>query len=397
MKNLNRKAVAPIMLAFLVMGFGDVVGPMVSLVKESFDISNFLAQLLTFSGFIMFGILSVPMGIYQDRKGKKHTLLLGLCIAFVGLLIPVIGGMYGKLSIENNTQLLYYIILFSVLMLGAGATILQVAGNPVMRDVSPEGSYSSNLSLAQSIKAIGSSLGFLLPPLAVLYFNLDWTILFPIYSVFVLITIIWTRGVKIVEKKNDIEKPASLGSCLHLLKNKFVLIMVLGIFLYVGAEVSMSSQVPILMKDSFGIGGYSLWISWSLFFLPILIGRFVGSAILKVLQPRVFLTVSALLAIAGVALMFVGNQILAFTGIILIGFGFSNIFPLIFSITIDKIPERANELSGLMVTAIVGGALIPPITGLVADLTTTLFSFIIPMICIIYIIFISLLKFNKIR
>ncbi|MDR2009287.1 MAG: MFS transporter [Bacteroidales bacterium] len=397
MKNSNKKAVVPIMLVFLIMGFGDVVGPMVSLVKDSFGVSNFLAQLLTFSGFIMFGILSVPMGIYQDKKGKKHTLLIGLSIAFIGLLIPIIGGMYGKLNIEGNTNTLFYIILVSVLMLGAGATILQVAGNPVMRDVSPEGRYSSNLSFAQSIKAIGSSLGFLLPPLAAMYLNLDWTLLFPIYSFIVLITLIWVSGIKIEEKKVEGEKPASLKSCLMLLKNKFVLIMVLGIFIYVGAEVSMSSQVPILMKDAFGISGYGLWVSWSLFFLPILIGRFVGSAVLRVLKAKVFLTISALLAIAGIALMFIGHKYLAFTGIILIGFGFSNIFPLIFSITIDKLPERANELSGLMVTAIVGGALIPPITGLVADHTSTLFGFIVPMICIFYIIIISLLKFNKVK
>ncbi|MDL2262531.1 MFS transporter, partial [Bacteroidales bacterium OttesenSCG-928-I21] len=337
----NKKAVVPIMLAFLIMGFGDVVGPMVSLVKDSFGVSNFLAQLLTFSGFIMFGILSVPMGIYQDKKGKKHTLLIGLSIAFFGLIIPIIGGMYGKINIGENTNFLFYIILFSVLLLGAGATILQVSGNPVMRDVSSEGKYASNLSFAQSIKAIGSSLGFLLPPLAAMYLDLDWTILFPIYSILVLLTLIWISNIKIEEKKLDGEKSASLKSCLTLLKNKFVLVMVLGIFLYVGAEVSMSSQIPILMKDAFGIENFGLWISWSLFFLPILIGRFIGSAILRILQPKIFLTISALLAISGIALMFIGNQYSAFAGIILIGFGFSNIFPLIFSITIDKHPERA--------------------------------------------------------
>ena len=72
----------PIFFVFLCMGFGDVVGPLVSLVKESFALSNFLAQLLSFSGFIMFGILSIPMGVFQDKKGKKFILLLGLIIAF---------------------------------------------------------------------------------------------------------------------------------------------------------------------------------------------------------------------------------------------------------------------------------------------------------------------------
>lgn len=85
----------PIFLAFLCMGFGDVVGPIVSLSQETFHLSNFVANLLPLMGFLMFGILSVPMGLFQDRKGKKYLLLLGLLIAFIGLLIPVFNGMYG--------------------------------------------------------------------------------------------------------------------------------------------------------------------------------------------------------------------------------------------------------------------------------------------------------------
>ena len=84
----------PIFLAFLCMGFGDVVGPMVSLAKDSFELTNFLATLLPFSGFLMFGILSIPMGVYQDRKGKKQVLSIGLAIAFIGLLLPILSGMY---------------------------------------------------------------------------------------------------------------------------------------------------------------------------------------------------------------------------------------------------------------------------------------------------------------
>ena len=117
-----------------------------------------------------------------------------------------------------------------------------------MRDVSAPGMFSSNLSLGQSIKAIGSSLGFLLPPFAVMA-GMDWTLLFPIYAVLILITFGWTSKLKIEEVKHEDEKPASLSSCLSLLKNKYVLMMVLAIFVYVGAEVSMSSGIPILLKE----------------------------------------------------------------------------------------------------------------------------------------------------
>lgn len=387
---MNNKKVntTPIFLAFLCMGFGDVVGPMVSLAKDTFELTNFLATLLPFSGFLMFGILSIPMGIYQDRNGKKKVLLIGLAIAFIGLLLPILSGMYGpiiQLSGEG-LQTKFYIILGSIFLLGAGATILQVSGNPIMRDVSPPGRYSSNLSLGQSIKAIGSSLGFLLPPLAVMA-GMDWTLLFPIYAVLILITFGWTSKLNIAEVKHEDETPASLASCLSLLKNKYVFMMVLAIFVYVGAEVSMSSGVPILLNEEFGIEGISLWLSWALFFLPILIGRFTGAAILRKVKPIKFLFTTVILSIVGIILLLYGNQVIAYTGIVFVGLGFANIFPLIFSITIDKFPDRANELSGLMVTAIVGGAFIPPIMGLVADSTNILLGFLVPLICLIYILF----------
>lgn len=385
---------APIFFAFLAMGFGDVVGPMVSLAKETFSLSNFMAQLLPASGFIMFGVLSIPMGILQDKKGKKHILMLGLLVALVGLSIPIFNGMYG-IPTDFGAQSMgkFYIILLSILLLGAGATILQVSGNPIMRDVSPLGQYSSNLSLAQSIKAIGSSLGFLLPPFVALAFGLDWTILFPIYAVLILITLIWTKLTPINEKKDDLAAIASVASCFKLLfKNGYVALMVLAIFLYVGAEVSMSSQVPILMKETFGLDKLGLIVSWSVFFLPILIGRFAGAAILRKLAPVNFLLITVAISMLGILILLMGNMFMAFIGIVLIGLGFANIFPLIFSITIDKLPERANELSGLMVFAIVGGAFIPMLTGAMADFTTLIIGFVVPLVCILYIGGVALLN-----
>ena len=92
---INIVKTAPIFLAFLCMGFGDAVGPLVGLVKESFSLSNFHAQLISLSGFIMFGLLSIPLGVLQDKKGKKFMMNLGLIIAFVGLIIPIINGIMG--------------------------------------------------------------------------------------------------------------------------------------------------------------------------------------------------------------------------------------------------------------------------------------------------------------
>lgn len=387
----GRVTAVPIFLAFLCMGFGDAVGPLVSLVEDSFNLTNFQAQLIALSGFIMFGILSIPLGLLQDKKGKKYIMNLGLGIALIGLLVPIFNGMYGPVVLmEDATMNKFVILLGAILLLGAGATTLQVVGNPIMRDVSPEGKYSSNLSFAQSVKAIGSSLGFLLPPIAIQFLNLDWSILFPVYSVLIIINIIWFNSVKFEETQNQGEKAATLKSCISLLKNNYVLVMVLGIFFYVGAEVSMSTEVPILLKRNFGINEFGLWIAWALFFLPILIGRFTGGIILRYLNPRKFLLITVLISTIGMMLIFFNNQVLSFISIILVGLGFANIFPLIFSITVDKMPERSNELSGLMVTAIVGGAIIPPIMGKVADLTSITVAFIVPLFALFYILYVAI-------
>jgi MFS transporter, FHS family, L-fucose permease len=391
---MTKNKTFPIFLAFLAMGFGDVVGPLVSLVKDSFEVSNFVASLLTTSGFIMFGVLSIPMGVFQDKKGKKYILLVGLSIALFGLIVPILFGMYGPTTvIEEGSNTKLYALFVSIFLLGAGATTLQVAGNPIMRDVSAPGQYSSNLSLGQAVKAIGSSLGFLVPPAVAIWFGLDWTILFPMFALILLITILWVSSLKVVEKKNLEVKPATLASSFKLLANPFVFLMVFGIFLYVGAEVSMSAQIPILMARFYGVENFGLWLAWGLFFLPIFLARLGGAFVLRLMKPGKFLIYSVLLSALGMLMLFFGSQYVAYAGIFMIGLGFANIFPLIFSITVDAMPERTNELSGLMVTAIVGGAFIPPITGAIADINVQL-GFLVPSACILY-IFVLALKFAR--
>lgn len=369
----------PIFLAFLAMGFGDAVGPFVGLAKKQFELSNFEAQAIAFMGFVMFGLLSVPIGLFQDRKGKKFVLLMGLAIALAGLVIPLFG-------LSN-----YGLFLLTILLLGAGASILQVAGNPIMRDVSPPGKYARNLTLGQFVKAIGSLSGSLIPFAAAKWFGLDWMILFPIYSSALVITLVIIGFTKINEQRFDNVAPATFKSCFSLLNNRFILMMVLGIFLYVGAEVSVSSGVPILLNNKFGIDLETFGLLGNaFFFLAIITGRFAGSVVLNWLAARKFFLLTVFMSLAGLALMFTNNQTLVIIGILFTGLGFANVFPLIFSITVDSLPERTNEISGLMVTAIVGGAIIPPIMGAIADLTSVGFAIIVPFVAIIYVAYLAI-------
>jgi fucose permease len=379
---MNKKTI-PIFLAFLCMGFGDAVGPFVSLAKEQFGLSNFVATLIPFVGFMMFGLLSVPMGIFQDRKGKKFTLTLGLAIALAGLAMPVFVGF-------NS----YPVFLITILLLGIGATTLQVAGNPIMRDVSQEGKFSRNLSLGQFVKAIGSFSAAVVPFAAAKLWGGDWRHLFPIYSVIILITVVSVGLLKVEEHKAP-SQPASFSSCLGLLSNPFVFMMVMGIFLYVGAEVCMSSGVPLYLSSEFKVDTNVGVLGTGLFFLALTIGRFSGGMILNWMKPKTFLVLTAAFSVLSIAGLFLGIKMLSTVCFFAIGLGFANIFPLVFSIAVDSMPQRANELSGLMITAIAGGAIIPPIMGFVADRTSSLVGFAVPLLAVIYILWVAFMVLKR--
>jgi fucose permease len=363
----------PVFLAFLAMGFGDAVGPFVSLAKAEFHLSTTVASLIPFVGFSMFGLLSVPVGVFQDKRGKKFVLLMGLLVALAGLLSASFG--IGS----------FPLFLVAILFLGAGAAILQVAGNPIMRDVSDPGMFARNLTFGQFVKAIGSLSGPLIPVIAARYFGASWEVIFPIYAVALLITAVCVSFLRVPRQPSE-HQAATFGSCLALLKNAYVLAMVMAIFLYVGAEVCVSSGIPLFLKEQYSIDVNKLGLlGTGLFFAALTVGRLCGGVALNWMKPRKFFVVTCGASILGLLGLLVPDATVAAASFVLAGLGFANIFPLVFSLAVESMPERANELSGLMVTAIVGGALLPPLMGFVADHSTVQVSFLVPLAAILYI------------
>jgi len=377
---------APVFLAFIAMGFGDAVGPFVGLARQDFHLSNFSAQLIAFTGFIMFGVLSVPLSVFQDRKGKKFILLLGLCVMLIGLLIPAVAGLAT-----------FPIFLLTVLLLGAGATTLQVAGNPLMRDVASEGKYSRNLSLAQFIKAIGSLSGALIPVIAARAFGASWRVIFPVYSIMVFIALLAAVFFLPRTPQDSSHQTATLRSCLALLGNGYVAMMVLAIFLYVGAEVSVSSGIALFLKDRYGVDvAQTGLLGTGLFFAALTIGRFSGGVILNWIKPKTFYVITCVVSILGLLGLFAPSESIVTASFFVIGLGFANIFPLVFSIAVDSRPQDINPLSGLMVTAIVGGAFLAPLMGLLADaFHSVLIGFLVPLAAILYITWVAVANLRR--
>jgi fucose permease len=179
---------------------------------------------------------------------------------------------------------------------------------------------------------------------------------------------------------------ATVRSCLALLENPYVLAMTLAIFLYVGAEVCVNAYIPLFLKEQYNVDITRVGLlGTGVFFISLTVGRLCGSVVLNWIRPQVFLILSCAIALAGLLGMFAPFRIVALVGFILVGLGFANVFPLIFSAALERIPERGNELSGLMVTAIVGGAILPPLMGLVADHSSVRFAFVVPIAAILYV------------
>lgn len=374
---MNRSTL-PVFLVFLVMGFGDLIGPLVSLVKQRLSLSQFEASLIAFAGFIMFGTLSVPTGYFQQRFGKRVTVFAGLVLVLLGLLTPLTGLMS------------YPGYLVTVLLLGAGVTTLQTAGSPLLHELSAQGAYARNLTFGQFVKGIGTLSSPLIPLLAFRYFDNRWEIVFSIFAILTIATlIVFGFSAKIRQAARRPEQ-ASVLSIFSLLGNASVFKMVLAIFLYVGAEVCMSATLPALVAQSgyrsadIGMAGVGL------FFLTIMAGRFSGTLVLRAVRPATFYLWSCIISAAGLALLAFGQGLLSFVAACLIGLGFSNIFPLVFSLAIDAMPGKANELSALMVTAIAGGAVIPPVMGYVADHATLKLSLVIPFACVLYLLAVAI-------
>jgi FHS family L-fucose permease-like MFS transporter len=370
----------PILLAFLVMGVADAMGPLADGVQHQFRVSAAMATLLTFFVFIAFAAFSVPGGLMAARMGKKKLLLLGLGLNVVALAVP---------SVMAPT---FNLLLGCIFLLGVGTTFLQVAGNPIMRDVAGGEGYASALSLAQGIKGVGSfSSAWLVGGLAALLpflHALGWRSAFPIFFSLMTLTFVSVALLRIDEAKADV--PPSLSSSLALMKEAPFALAVLGIFLYVGAEVCMGRFLkPAVAAFGFDEKTASLY-GPAFFFGTITIGRLVGSAVLTRMSPRAFFRLSALLGLLGIGAMMLGSKPLALTGVMLGGLGFANIWPLLFSITVERRPDRGAELSGLMCMAISGGAVVPLLMGRMADQGRLALAFLVPLACFAYLMALSL-------
>lgn len=365
----------PVLLSFVVMGFVDIIGVGTGYVKQDFGLNDFVAQFLPMMVLLWFFVLSVPAGVLQDKLGKRNMLNAGMVIQAAGLALPFVHYSFG-------------IMFASFILLGIGNTVIQVSANPLLQDVTPPEKLASYMSTSQFVKAIISFSGPLVATFLAGRYG-DWKLVFAVYGITSLLAALWLSLTPIRESNPD-RKPASFASCFGLLKIRFVAFMALAIFLIVGAEVATNTNIANILISRYALTLEKAALGISLFFAGETISRLGGAVLLNWIKPRTFLFLITLISLLGVLGVFLApGKTMAFISIFIIGLGVGNMFPIIFSLALEKMPERANEISGLLIMAVSGGAVIPLVMGFVSSVSGAAASISVIGACMLYILWVS--------
>ena len=380
MSNQNKSFfLIPVMLCFFCMGFVDLVGTASNYVKEEQELSDTVANVLPSLVFFWFLIFSVPTSVLMNKIGKKNTVLLSMVVTALSLMLPMFG---------NSFPLM--LVAFS--LLGIGNTLMQTSLNPLMALVSGGKNLASQLTFGQFVKAIAS---FMAPLIAgwgykalIPTFGLDWRVLFAIYFVVSVLATLLLWFTPISEEKSTEQLPAvgtQFANCFRLLGVPVVLLSFLGIVCHVGIDVGTNTTAPKLLIERTGMPIDEAGFATSLYFIFRTLGCLTGSYFLRVLKTRTFFIISVAMMAASMALMCIGDtKTLLYIGIALVGYGNSNVFSMCFAQALTALPDKQNEVSGLMIMGLFGGTIFPLLMGFASDAVGQIGAVLVMAVGVIY-------------
>ncbi len=365
----------PVMLAFFVMGFVDLVGIAANYVKIDFNLSDTLTNLMPSMVFICFLVLAIPTSLLMNKIGRKKTVLLSMLITMLSLFIPLVSYSFSMM-------------LVSFVLLGVGNTLMQVSLNPLLASIVTGGKMSSSLTFGQFIKAIASFLAPIIATWGATKLG-DWRfILFPGFIVVAIIAFSYLGLTKIKEDENVI-KATSFRECFSLLGDRFVLLLFIGIMVHVGLDVGINTTAPKVLIENLGITLTTAGFATSFYFIFRTTGCLIGSYLLAKFGDKKIFFISASIILIGILCLFFKDKVLIYIGIALFGLGNSNIFSILFSQALIRKPTHQNEVSGLMITGLVGGAIIPLLMGVASDaVRSQIGAIIVLIVCVSYLIII---------
>lgn len=360
----NKIAILSVMFCFFAMGFVDLVGVASNYVKADLNLSDSLANFLPSLVFVWFVLFSIPTGVLMNKIGRKKTVLLSLVVTLFSLLLPLF-----------NNSLPVMLVAFS--LLGIGNAIMQTSLNPLVTCVMKGGSLASTLTFGQFIKALAS---FSAPFIAswgaaavIPTFGYDWRILFAVFLVVGIVATAVLFSVNIDEPVADVANASvgtQFGNAVKLLGNPIVLLSFLGIACHVGVDVGTNTIAPKILQERLGLALNDAAFATSVYFIGRTVGCFTGSIFLKMMKTKTFFIISVILMAIAMVLMYAGAEMyLLLAGFAIVGYGNSNIFSMCFANAMQSVPEKQNEVSGLMVMGLVGGTVFPFAMGIASDAT----------------------------
>ncbi|MDR1879685.1 MAG: MFS transporter [Tannerellaceae bacterium] len=376
---MNSKKVLPVLFGFFIMGFVDLIGTAINYVKADFSLNDTMANLLALSCFFWFLALSIPTGFLMNRVGRKNTVLISFLFTFSGLLIPW--------AVYN-----FAFVLVAFALIGIGNTIIQVALNPLVSNVVAQKKLTGSLTLGQFIKALSSWLG---PNVAawLTATTLGWKYVFPVFALVSLLAAVWLWATHIEEERGG-GKEVSFAATFSLLKNRKILLFFIGILVLVGVDVGLNATLPkYLMEKCADIVEVSQadQLKSYFYFIVRALGAFLGGILLMKVPERKFYAVSASLAFAGLAGLLVSHaQWSILASVVVIALGYSNLFAIIFSLALKELPEKANEISSLLIVGVSGGV-IAQLLGVVSDAFHTQWA-AIAILAVIWLYMIGLIR-----
>jgi MFS transporter, FHS family, L-fucose permease len=366
-----------IMLTFFVISFlTNIIGALIPDIKSGFHLSLTEVAILPFAFFIAYGVMSIPSGIMNEKYKEKKIMVAAFVVSFVGSLLLVLFPNYSS-----------YII--SLFLIGCGMAMLQVVINPLLRTSGGEENYAFNSVLAQLIFGAASFISplvysYLVVNLAnkgqidpvqrifasVVPQNLPWISLYWVFaavSLIMFVVILVSRFPKVILSKD--EKAGALKVHLDLLKNPIVVLFFIAMFCYVGTEQGTANWISQFLYEYHHYDPQTTGASAVAYFWGLMTaGGVLGLFLLKIMDSAKVLIAFTILAIITLSIgLFTGNDRVALYAFPIVGFFASVMYPIIFSLALNSLEEHHGAFSGILLTGIIGGAVIPLIIGAIGD------------------------------
>ncbi len=385
----NTPALTVLGSLFFMLGFitcmNDILIPHL---KEIFNLTYVQAMLIQFCFFSAYAIMSIPMGHFVEKFGYKTGVIGGFVVAAVGCLL-----FYPAAGSHS-----YAVFLGALFILASGIVLLQVAGNPYVTLLAPKGKESTTLTLIQAFNSLATMIA---PPLGAMLIFVDATateaerissVQIPYLGLagFMLLLAVAVAMIKLPDARKiaQEETEANHDGKTSVWQYKHMVFGAAGIFCYVGAEVAIGSMMINALEALAGLNHSTGAAYLSIYWGGAMVGRFVGSALMNKIAPNKYLAFNATVAIALIIIaILAGGGAVTMWALLLIGFFNSIMFPTIFSLATKGLGKFTGTASGVICTAIVGGAIVPVVQGWAADTYGLLPSYIVSAICYVYIVF----------